>query len=63
VCNFERYVTYLQKRIEGGAMLVNGADKFVRVAFVNEAEIEQVVQDFAEDLFGPNIIGNPAEQH
>jgi hypothetical protein len=40
-------------------MLVNAADKFVRVAFDNEAEIEKVVQDFAEDLFGPNIIYLP----
>lgn len=40
-------------------MLVNSSDKFLRVPFNDEAEIERVVQDYAEQLFGPNIVYLP----
>ena len=40
-------------------MLVNDQEKLIRTPFDNEAEIEKVVQDFAEDLFGPSIIYLP----
>ena len=40
-------------------VLVNHEEKLVRTPFENEAEIEGLVQDFAEDLFGPNIIYLP----
>lgn len=37
-------------------MLVNQSEMLLRTPFDNEAEIEQVVRDFAAQLFGPNII-------
>jgi len=40
-------------------MLLNRSETLIRAPFDNEAEIEQVVQDFAEQLFGPNILYLP----
>ncbi len=40
-------------------MLVSHSETLSRSPFENEAEIERVVQDFAEQLFGPNIIYLP----
>ncbi|CAN5799781.1 hypothetical protein BH23GEM6_BH23GEM6_15410 [soil metagenome] len=40
-------------------MLINDTEQFVRVPFTNEAEIEGVVQRYAEQLFGSGIIYLP----
>jgi hypothetical protein len=37
-------------------MIVSGTDKYFRTTFKNEAEIEQVVKDYAEYLFGSTIL-------
>jgi hypothetical protein len=40
-------------------MLVSGAKKYFRVPFINESEIEKVVKDYAEYLFGSSILFLP----
>ena len=40
-------------------MLVNSTEQFVRTSFVNEAEIESIVQQYAEQLFGSSIVYLP----
>ena len=40
-------------------MLINDDEQYVRASFTNEAEIEGVVQRFAEQLFGSSIIYLP----
>ena len=40
-------------------MLINETDQFIRTPFANEAEIEGVVQRYAEQLFGSSIIYLP----
>jgi hypothetical protein len=40
-------------------MLINDSQQFVKTSFDNEAEIERVVQKFAEQLFGSSIIYLP----
>jgi hypothetical protein len=40
-------------------MLINDAEQFIRVAFDNEAEIEGVVQRYAEQFFGSSIVYLP----
>ncbi|SRR5712692_8973956 len=40
-------------------MLVSGSDQFSREGFTNESELEGVVQQYAELLFGTNIIYLP----
>ena len=37
-------------------MLINDSQQFQKTPFVNEAEIEAVVQKYAEYLFGSSII-------
>ena len=37
-------------------MLVNRTEQYIRTHFADEAEIERVVQDFAEQLFGESIV-------
>jgi hypothetical protein len=37
-------------------MLINDSEQFIRVAFDNEAEIEGVVQRYAEQFFGSSIV-------
>lgn len=37
-------------------MIVSGIEKYFRVSYDNEAEIEQVVKDYAEYLFGSSIL-------
>jgi hypothetical protein len=40
-------------------MIVSGSDKYFRAPFSNENEIEQVVKDYAEYLFGSSILFLP----
>lgn len=40
-------------------MLINDQEQYVRASFVNESEIEGVVQRFADQLFGSSIIYLP----
>jgi hypothetical protein len=40
-------------------MLVNDTDQFLKTNFENEAEIERVVQQYAQQLFGGSIIYLP----
>ena len=40
-------------------MLINETDQFIRTPFTNEAEIENVVQRYADQLFGSSIIYLP----
>jgi hypothetical protein len=40
-------------------MLINDSQQFVKTTFDNEAEIERVVQKYAEQLFGSSIIYLP----
>lgn len=40
-------------------MLINENEQFIRTHFENEAEIEKVVQQFAEQLFGSSILYIP----
>jgi hypothetical protein len=40
-------------------MLINDSQQFVKTSFDNEAEIERVVQKYAEQLFGSSIIYLP----
>jgi hypothetical protein len=37
-------------------MIVNGSEKYFRAPFSNEAEIEKVVRDYSEYLFGSSIL-------
>ena len=37
-------------------MLISDSDQFVKADFADEPEIEEVVQRFAEQLFGSNAI-------
>jgi hypothetical protein len=43
-------------------MLINDSEQYVRTAFSNEAEIESVVQKYAERLFGSSIIYLPQKR-
>src|SRR5215212_8763704 len=40
-------------------MLINDSQQFVKTSFDSEAEIERVVQKYAEQLFGSSIIYLP----
>lgn len=40
-------------------MIVSGTEKYFRASYDNEAEIEQVVKDYAEHLFGSSILMVP----
>jgi hypothetical protein len=40
-------------------MIVHGSDKYFRAPFSDEREIEKVVKDYAEYLFGSSIIFLP----
>ncbi len=40
-------------------MIVNGSDKYFRTPFSDENEIENVVKDYAEYLFGSSILFLP----
>lgn len=44
-------------------MLVRSSELFVRAAFMDGAEIEDVVQTYAEQLFGSSIIYLPQNPH
>ncbi len=40
-------------------MIVHDSDKYFRAPFTNECEIEKVVKDYAEYLFGSSILFLP----
>jgi hypothetical protein len=40
-------------------MIVRGSDKYLRAPFVNENELDKVVKDYAEYLFGSSILFLP----
>ncbi len=40
-------------------MIVHGSDKYFRAPFSDESEIEKVVKDYAEYLFGSSILFLP----
>ena len=40
-------------------MIVSASEKYFRTPFVDEAEIEKVLRDYAEYLFGSSILFVP----